>query len=438
MKRKLLLFSILTLMLLVNACSPVAVATPSPDQPTLTVEPSPTAVQPPTPVVEISPTASSQPADLGEFESQLHEALTQRDAEALRSLMGESFLVAYWQSEAVSLPAEEAVSQLLNSHLAEHNFLVFQEFQKLPAFDPKMFVGPDVELAKAIYVFGWGLDGRGESLLFVSRRPDGSLFWQGLLVTPQGFAPPLGQVCSEPVEVPIVDGRASSNGISFRIDPSLGYAMAARICPAKDRDPQGMNDAHPPYTEFFFQTYSRQNVDVQPSIRVYDVTGDLQNYPYPLGAPEELRTTLEQRPEPITWFEGAPLHAREAYLDFANGAGVRALVQLMQDVFFYTNNGLTYEFHGLTQDGRSFVQVRYPVHVPFLMELEGFSMPPKNINPNAIAIPEWPSDYDQQRQVIDAYNSEALQRFEQMSDSDALPDLALLDQLVQSIQVSQP
>ena len=378
------------------------------------------------------------PTNLEDLGSQVQAALMQRDAEGLRALMGERFMVAYWQSEGESIPSEEAVAQILNSHLGEHNYLVFQEFQSIPAFDPRMSVGPDVELAKAIYVYGWGLDSRGDALLFISRRPDGSLFWQGLMVTPKGFAPPLGQVCSEPVEVPVVDGRASYNGISFSIDEALNYGMAARNCPTADWDPQWMIEAHPPYTEFFLQTYSRQNVDFQPLIRVYDVTGDLQNYPYPLGAPDELQATLEQRPKPITWFDGAPLHTREAYLDFANGTGVRGLVQRLQDIFFYSNNGLIYEFQGLTQDGRYFVEVRYPVSVPFLMELEGFSLPPNNINPSAIPISEWPSSYEQQRQVIEAYNKEALQRFEQMSENEAFPDLALLDQLVRAIEVSQP
>ena len=330
------------------------------------------------------------------------------------------------------------MTQILNSHLGEHNFLIFQEFQNIPTFDPQSFVGPAAELAKAIYVMGWGLDSRGDALLFVSRRPDGSLFWQGLMVTPRGFAPPVGKVCSDPVEVPVVNGQASYNGISFSIDNSLNYGMAARNCPATTLDPQGWNEVHPPYTEFFFPTYSRQNVDFQPSIRVYDITGDLQDYPHPLGAPDELQATLEQRPEPITWFQHSPLHTREAYLDFATGAGVRGLVQYMQDFFFFNNNGLIYEFHGLTEDGRYFINVRYPVSVPFLIEIQGITMPPVNLNPSAIAVPEWPSDFETQRQVIEAYNAEVLQRFEQMSDSDVFPNLALLDQLVQSIEISQP
>jgi hypothetical protein len=236
-----------------------------------------------------------------------------------------------------------------------------------------------------------------------------------------------------------VDGRASYNGISFRIDATLNYGIAARICPATTWDPQGWNEAHPPYSEFFFPTYSRQNVDFQPSIRVYEVTGDLQDYPYPIGAIGDLQAAIDQHPEPITWFNGAALHARQAYLGFASGAGVRGLIQYQQDIFFFTNNGVLYEFQGLTQDGRYYVNVRYPLSVPFLMEPAApMIYPPVNLNPQAIAVPEWPSDYEQQRRVIDAYYAEALSRLVHMPVSDALPVIALLDELVQSIQVSTP
>jgi hypothetical protein len=379
-------------------------------------------------------------ADLGDFESHLQAAVKQRDGAAMRALMDERFILAYWESESEPpIPSEEAVAQLIKSHVAENNFIAFQEFQPIPAFDAQSFVGSDVKLEKAIMATGWGLDNMQQALLFVSRRPDGSLFWQGVLVTPKGFVPPIGEPCTEPVAVSVVDSQASYNGISFRIDPSLNYGLAARICSAATGEGQQIGiQAHPPYTEFFFQTYNRGNVYFQPQIRVYEVTGDMQNYLFPLNLFDGLKTTLAQRPQPVTWFQHSPLHTHEAYLDFANGAGVRGLIQYMQDYFFYTNNGLTYEFHGLTQDGRHFVSVRYPVIVPFLMEFDGFTLPPNNINPSAIAISAWPSDFEQQRQVIEAYNNEALQRFEQMADSEVSPNLALLDQMVQSIRVSHP
>jgi hypothetical protein len=378
--------------------------------------------------------------DIGEFEGHLHAAVAQRDAAAMRALMDERFILAYWESEREpSIPSEQAVAQLINSHIAEHNFIELHEFQPIPAFDAQSFMGPDVKLEKTIMATGWGRDNMQQALLFVSHHPDGSLFWQGVLVVPKGFVPPMGETCTDPVAVSVGNGQASYNGISFEIDPSLNAGLAARICSGSTGEGEQMGiQAHPPYTEFFFQTYSRGNVDYQPEIRVYEVTGDMQSYLFPLNMFDELKTTLAQRPEPITWFQHSPLHMHEAYLDFANGAGVRGLIQYMQDYFFYTNNGLIYEFHGITKDGRHFVSVRYPVSVPFLMELDGFTLPPNNINPTAIAISDWPSDFEQQHHVIEAYNNEALQRFKQMSESDAYPDLGLIDRLVKSIEVKQP
>jgi hypothetical protein len=161
-------------------------------------------------------------------------------------------------------------------------------------------------------------------------------------------------------------------------------------------------------------------------------------FTYPLNSLDELQTVINQHPEPIVWFNASPLHTRQAYLNFENGAGVRGLVQYMQDFFFYTNNGLLYEFNGLTQDSGRFVSFLHPLSVPFLMELDGVTLPPNNLNAQAIPIPEWPSDFEQQRKVVEAYNTEALSRFETMSDSDALPDIALLDTLVESLRVSSP
>ena len=110
----------------------------------------------------------------------------------------------------------------------------------------------------------------------------------------------------------------------------------------------------------------------------------------------------------------------------------------MQDFFFFTNNGLTYELNGLTQDGHYFVLVRYPVSVPFLMELEGSLLPPVNLNPQSISIPEWPDTYELQLKIIEDYNTEVLRRLEQMSENQSTPDIALLVALVGSIQVNKP
>src|SRR5688572_10119103 len=135
------------------------------------------------------PDAKPANTDLAVFESELQIALTQRNADGMRALMGERFVMAFWQSEGTSIPSEEAVAQLVSNYVGENNSILFHDFQGIPGLDPQMLVGPDMQLAKAILATGWGLDGKGEALILIARRPDGSLFWHSALISQEGFAP---------------------------------------------------------------------------------------------------------------------------------------------------------------------------------------------------------------------------------------------------------
>jgi hypothetical protein len=232
-------------------------------------------------------------------------------------------------------------------------------------------------------------------------------------------------------------GHFSYQGISFHLNPALATSVTAQQCaavPFRVEDVPG--SAHPAGVTFTFPT-ERQRVDFQPLIAVYAIQGDMQQYLYPLNSLTELHHLFAQRTEPSPWYDAAPLHVRPQYADFAGGTGVRGIVEYMQALFFYTNSGLLYNFDGLTSDGRYYVNVRVPVAVPFLLDIEN-SDPDTNTNLEAIAVPNWPDDAAQRGQIIEAYNQEALRRFAQASNGDFGPDLALLDALVQSLEVAAP
>jgi hypothetical protein len=252
------------------------------------------------------------------------------------------------------------------------------------------------------------------------------------------FTPPIGAGGCAPAETLTAEnGHFTYQGISFLLDPALATSVTARQCaaiPFRVEDVPG--SAHPAGVTFTFPT-ERKRVDFQPLIAVYAVEGDMQQYLYPLNSLTALHHLLAERPEPSPWFEAAPLHVRPQYADFGGGTGVRGIVEYMQALFFYTNNGLLYNFDGLTSDGRYYVNVRFPLAVPFLMDIEN-SDPRTNTNPDAITIPEWPDDYSARSQIIEAYNQEALRRFGLASDGDFGPDLVLLDALVRSLEVAAP
>jgi hypothetical protein len=426
---KKIVLSALIFGLLLSSCSPLQIATSEGQQVT--------------PIVEESTPAGNLPApsavpDVSGFEERLMMALTQRNAEQLRSLMDDNFIIAHWQSEGTTYPANEAITQLIDNYLGSQLPVTLSDFDGLPGFDAQSMVGPDVAFEKAIFVRNWGAEGKDEALLIIARRGEGTFYWHSVLVIPGGLSQPETEGCSEPVDVSAADGTISYNGISFTISPDLATAMAVKTCPAvQSESGQAPDQDHPAYTSFFFPTYNRQNVDFQPELRIYEVAADMSQFTFPLNMLGELQTALTDRPDLLSWFDAAPLHVKQKYLDFANGAGVRGLVQYMQDRFFYTNNGLMYEFNGITQDGRYVVVFRYPVTVAFLMDLANPD-PSSNTNPSAIQIPEWPSNYEQQLPIIEAYNTEALLRFEQMGDDGAFPNLALLDALVQSLQINIP
>jgi len=244
--------------------------------------------------------------------------------------------------------------------------------------------------------------------------------------------------CSAPLTLtPGAGGRITYKGISFVLDPALVGSVDVQECPAVPFNEQlEPGAAHPAYIGFRFPT-GRQRIDYQPELRVYTIAGDMRSYLYPLNVLEDLRQVVGQQPEPVTWFEAAPLHVHRSYLPFADGKGVRGVVEYAQDIFFFTNNGLLYEYDGLVDDGRYYVNLRYPVAVPFLMDIE-HSDPSTNVNPQAIPVPEWDGDYNQMGKIIGAYNQEAVRRFDQMADGDFAPSLQLLDALVGSIEISVP
>ena len=244
------------------------------------------------------------------------------------------------------------------------------------------------------------------------------------------------RLCTDPITLtPGENQRIVYKGISFVLNPALGKSVLALECPTVPFSIDSESGtAHPAYIGFKFLT-DRKRIDYQPELRVYSVEGDTQSFLYPINSLDDLNNVASKQLEPITWFDGAPLHVQRSYLSFGNGKGVRGVVEYAQDIFFFTNNGLLYEYDGLADGGRLYVNLRYPVSVSFLIDIEN-SDPGTNINPLAIAIPEWGSDYEQQRQIIDAYNQEAVHRF---NDAESItPGLPLLDALVGSLTIEIP
>ena len=129
--------------------------------------------------------------DAASFQQQLVAALNDRDYELLKSLMGDSFMIGYWQSEGTSNTPEQAIEQLQRNLLNASSPIVADPNKDLVALlgaDPVTIVGPGVIEASPLFTSGWGPEGKDEVILFVAKNPNGDLYWHGLLFAREGFA----------------------------------------------------------------------------------------------------------------------------------------------------------------------------------------------------------------------------------------------------------
>jgi hypothetical protein len=120
----------------------------------------------------------------------LLDAMNARDYETLKGMMGDTFVIGYWQSEGVSYTPDEAIEQLQLNLLSGTTTITVDMTKDLTAllgFDPVTIVGPGVAEVSPVFVTGLGAEGKDEAILFIAPRADGSPYWYGMLFAKDGF-----------------------------------------------------------------------------------------------------------------------------------------------------------------------------------------------------------------------------------------------------------
>jgi hypothetical protein len=120
-------------------------------------------------------------------------------------------------------------------------------------------------------------------------------------------------------------------------------------------------------------------------------------------------------------------HARVKHLRFRGGAGVAFLTQSQQDENLLNAQQTTYEFRGLTDDGRYYVSATFPVGAPALaatrdaMTHDGYMLP---------------RELDRrQRQKYAAYVERVRRKLERLRPGQFDPDLRLYDEMLSSLDI---
>ena len=133
------------------------------------------------------PAPCANPID---FAQTVVTTLNAKNFSAARNLMGQTFGMAFWQSEGNSYSPDDAIPQL-HTYIGTNTVLTADPNKDLNALmdglNPYSIMGLDPSNSLGLFVSGWGLDGQGEAILYVTRKADGSLYWDSVLIAPTRF-----------------------------------------------------------------------------------------------------------------------------------------------------------------------------------------------------------------------------------------------------------
>lgn len=260
--------------------------------------------------------------------------------------------------------------------------------------------------------------------------------------TMQGLLPTQAQQNPSPAETPAAPPPAFSGtplqfaNLSLTIPPGLAVGgSGAQISPASGEnvEPWGVTPGH---TELTLTGYALADRFHQPKMYVYPAQGfaAMNN-----GAAESilrLQTVLANPTAPLTedtipfvpfFNAGAVFTAQAKVISFQNGLGVRMLTQYAQSIVPVNNHDMFYHFQGLTHDGQTYVIVVLPASAPFLAENWEASAPP-----DGVPFPGYDASYAD----IETYYQQVVAKLDASSPDTFSPSLALLDALVQSLDLT--
>lgn len=240
---------------------------------------------------------------------------------------------------------------------------------------------------------------------------------------------------------------AAHGGVSLAYDAALarevrGETVAAAPLEAADEKPDGVYPEHVAF-KLVGMSGAPANSYHEPVVRVCPVAEYLRAFsvsPRHVRDAErtlnELRRLLRRRPAvlkgnvPMLPFPDATeaFHARVRYLRFRGGSGVAFLTQGQQDTELINTQHASYEFRGLTDDGRFYVSAEFPVGAPPIAAA-------RDAAPHYGYTPEVIIDDARARRRYDAYVEGVRRKLERLRPEQFRPDLRLYDELLSSLDI---
>ena len=154
-------------------------------------------------LLELEP-SSSAAADLGcltaTYDSpqwvacNVMDGILSRNLSALHGFMADPFTIGYWGSEGRTATPQEVTAELRDSRLPADPAAVpltftidRSQFPPLQGIPVDGLLGPQVNVVQVIYSEGWGTDGQGAALIYITQNEARGTYWHGLIFSGQHF-----------------------------------------------------------------------------------------------------------------------------------------------------------------------------------------------------------------------------------------------------------
>jgi hypothetical protein len=250
-------------------------------------------------------------------------------------------------------------------------------------------------------------------------------------------------------------GLVNYRGVSFTFSPSIQAEVVAETRCAVPLDEQSHGvfyEYHPEHRAFVFAgnyaTQHNESFFSEPEIRIYPI----DEYRAIINQSEDLRRIIDREFESLkealnkktTSFTyeapfvavleaGQLFQAKVKYVRFRNGNGILYLTYFCNDPLRsceINNQALSYIFQGLTDDGRYFIYVTFPVKTNSLP----LSDPPED--EFGCSDPKGSPTFDEMATACKKFGQKVGSRLEPLPAGNFEPSLDLFDQLIQSLSVT--
>jgi hypothetical protein len=121
------------------------------------------------------------------------DSIRSRNLAAAPSWMSDPFIIGYWGSEGREDTPIDIIDELRSSRLPADPSLPMtftldrEAFPPLAGMPVDAMFGPEQDVAMVIYSEGWGLDGKGATLLYFAEDAEGELYWYAMVYSETYF-----------------------------------------------------------------------------------------------------------------------------------------------------------------------------------------------------------------------------------------------------------